>query len=74
MASNYQLKIVLPPGASHINIYLPFKIAVKEESLRSQLDIEGRRVIVINKENMHSYYAKNFLVILLIINLHIGYL
>jgi hypothetical protein len=52
----------LPPGADNINIYLPFKADVTEESFRSHLDIEGRKVIVINKLNMHSYYAKNFLV------------
>lgn len=62
MASNYTLRIVLPPGAVNINIYLPFKTQIKEDLLHSYLDIEGRKVIVINKENMHSYYAKNFLV------------
>lgn len=62
MATNYKLRIVLPPGAVNINIYLPLKTAVKEESFRSYLDIEGRKVIVVDKENMHSYYAKNFLV------------
>lgn len=32
------------------------------EARKSYLDIDDRKVIVIDKENMHSYYAKHFLV------------
>lgn len=76
IASQYKLRIVLPPGATNINIYLPFRTEVKEESFRSYLDIEGRRVIVIDKDNMHSYYAKNFLVIsyMTVYRFHIDFL
>ena len=35
---------------------------MREETTSSYLDVEARRVIVIEKENMHSYYAKNLLV------------
>lgn len=62
LAEDYKVKVILPEGATNIQVHLPFGIDSKEESLDySTLDFQGRPVVTLSKKNVISeLHGKNF--------------
>ena len=59
----YNLRIILPPGASDIKAKIPFEIdGYSYDNHYSYLDIKGRIVLEFKKSNMHDFYHRFFYV------------
>ncbi|CAG9311489.1 unnamed protein product [Blepharisma stoltei] len=64
IAEELIVKVILPEGATDIDVALPFEIDHKHfETLHSYLDTTGRPVLVLTKKNAVDYHRKPFQVI-----------
>lgn len=64
IAEELVVKIILPEGATDIDVILPFEIDSKHfETLNSYLDTTGRPVLVLTKKNAVDFHRKPFQVI-----------
>jgi len=71
IAEELIVKIILPEGASDIDVVLPFDIDGKYfETLYSYLDITGRPVLVLTKKNAVDFHRKPFQVIYTFPSIH----
>ncbi|CAK9313261.1 unnamed protein product [Citrullus colocynthis] len=54
------VRVVLPEGSSDISVYVPFSHKQWHETKFSHLDIEGRPVVVLEKENVVPEHNQHF--------------
>lgn len=56
-AEEFYLKIVLPEGATDVDLELPFQVdSIEKETVFQYLDLRGRNSIIINKKNVIEKY------------------
>lgn len=61
MTEEYELRVMLPEGATDIQVNLPFEAEIEEKLEFSYLDFIGRPVMVIKKQNViDDYHNKDF--------------
>jgi oligosaccharyltransferase complex subunit alpha (ribophorin I) len=58
-----ELRVVLPDGASDVNVYTPFPVDSIEHSIhKTYLDTTGRPVVTITKSAVTEHHAQNIYV------------
>lgn len=61
MTEDYELRVMLPEGATDIEVKIPFEAEIEQKTEFSYLDFIGRPVMVIKKANViDDYHNKDF--------------
>ena len=64
IAEDFELKIILPEGATDIKYEIPFSVDSKRNDLTfSYLDTLGRPTVILNKKLVTDYHNQDFYVI-----------